>query len=72
VLRSITPKRASRPFDASVPTDARNDILGCFGRSHRRALRQIEGSRLSSAARLSSTVKMSARHAEAERSIDLG
>ena len=31
-------KRASRPSDASVDhTEARNVILGCFGRSHRRA-----------------------------------
>jgi hypothetical protein len=29
-----TPTRARRPFDASVdPTEARNDILGCFGQS---------------------------------------
>ena len=38
-----TPTRARRPFDASVdPTEARNDILGCFGQSDRptRATRQ--------------------------------
>ena len=34
----MIPTRARRPFDASVdPTDARNDILGCVGRSDRRA-----------------------------------
>jgi hypothetical protein len=39
LLRSITPTRARRPFDASVdPTEARNDILSCFGRSHRSRL----------------------------------
>jgi hypothetical protein len=33
-----TPTRAGRLADASVdPTDARNDIVGCFGRSDRRA-----------------------------------
>jgi len=33
-----TPTRAGRLPDASVdPTEARNDILGCFGRSHRSA-----------------------------------
>jgi hypothetical protein len=33
-----TPTRARRPFDASVDqTEARNDVLGCFGRSDRRA-----------------------------------
>jgi hypothetical protein len=32
------PTRARRPFDASVdPTEARNEILGCFGRSNRNA-----------------------------------
>ena len=36
--------RASRPFDASVDhTEARNDILGCFGRSHRRAQPEGDG-----------------------------
>jgi hypothetical protein len=36
---------------ASVdPTEARNVILGCFGRSDRSALRLIEGNRLRSAA----------------------
>src|SRR5262245_40754620 len=40
-------------LDASVdPTDARNDILRCFGRSDRRALCEVEGSRLRSDARL--------------------
>src|SRR5262249_10472321 len=35
-----TPTRARRPLRASVdPTDARNDILGCFGRSDRSAPR---------------------------------
>src|SRR5262249_36457949 len=35
-----TPTRAGRLADASVdPTEARNDILGCFGRSDRRAQR---------------------------------
>jgi hypothetical protein len=33
-----TPTRARRSLAASVdPTDARNEILGCFGRSDRRA-----------------------------------
>ena len=44
--RSIRPTRARRPFDASVDhTEARNDILGCFGQSDRSALRQSGGSR---------------------------
>jgi len=39
MLRSIRPTRASRPYDASVDqTEARNDILGCFGRSDRRRI----------------------------------
>ena len=42
------------------------------GHPARRALRQIEGSRLSSAARLSRTAKMPACHAGAERCTDLG
>jgi hypothetical protein len=37
-IRPTTPTRAARSFDASVdPTDARNDIVGCFGRSDQRA-----------------------------------
>jgi hypothetical protein len=42
-----TPTRAGRLADASVdPTEARNDILGCFGRSDRRA--QLDRSTLRS------------------------
>src|SRR5262245_51840260 len=43
------------------PTDARNSILGCVGRSDRSALRQSEGRRLRSAAPLLSGGKMLAR-----------
>jgi hypothetical protein len=43
-LRSIRPKPATTSLAASVdPTDARNDILDCFGLSDRSALRQSEG-----------------------------
>jgi hypothetical protein len=46
---------------ASVdPTEARNDIRGCFGRSDRSALRQSDRYRLRSATRLSSRAKLPA------------
>jgi hypothetical protein len=39
-----TPTRAGRLADASVdPTEARNDILGCFGRSDRSRLIPRDG-----------------------------
>jgi hypothetical protein len=40
-----TPTRAGRLSDASVdPTDARNDILGCVGRSVQRGLPNAQAS----------------------------
>jgi hypothetical protein len=57
-----TPTRAGRLADASVdPTDARNDILGCFGRSDRSALRYIDVNRIRSVTRLSRRGKIPAR-----------
>jgi hypothetical protein len=44
MLRSIRPTRATTSLAASVDhTEARNDILGCFGRSHRRAQPEGDG-----------------------------
>jgi hypothetical protein len=60
---------AGRAFDVSVdPTDARKPTVRRFGRSDRRALCQIDGSRTSSAGRLSCRAKILARQAGAERS----
>ena len=43
-IRPTTPTRAARLADASVdPTEARNDIRGCFGRSDRRAQPERSG-----------------------------
>jgi hypothetical protein len=43
-MHPTTPTRAGRLADASVdPTYARNDILGCFGRSDRSRLRLSDG-----------------------------
>jgi hypothetical protein len=49
-------------FDASVDhTEARKATVQCFGRSDRRALRQYDGIRLCSVARLSDGAEMPAR-----------
>ena len=62
-----TPTRARRPFDASVDhTEARNDILGCFGRSDRSAQREVMSSACTAPGSLDNSLRVIAASSEGQ------